>query len=103
MAEMGDGGSRPVPDPTVLTTEALLREVLHLHQLLETRISGMEAVMEERKEQRLELKSDAREALADALVSLRREMKLITDNANAQITDLRRSVDELRERVSKVV
>ena len=32
------GGSRPVPDPTLLTTEALMREVASLEKLLELRI-----------------------------------------------------------------
>jgi hypothetical protein len=34
------GGSRPVPDPTVLTTEALLREIAALRTLIDQRISA---------------------------------------------------------------
>jgi hypothetical protein len=36
------GGSVPRPDPTVLTTEALLREVTHLRELLTSRLEGLE-------------------------------------------------------------
>jgi hypothetical protein len=38
-ATMG-GGSRPVPDPTVLTTEALTRQIANLKELVETKIDG---------------------------------------------------------------
>ena len=43
----------PVPDPTVLTTEALLREVRNLKDLLNLRIEGLQSVMSER-DQRVE-------------------------------------------------
>lgn len=33
---------RPDPDPTVLTTQALLREILNLKEIFETRIAGMD-------------------------------------------------------------
>ena len=39
-AVKGEVGSRPVPDPTLLTTEALQREIRALRELLETRIDG---------------------------------------------------------------
>ena len=37
---------RPVPDPTVLTTQQMLREVGALRELLETRLSGMDKAIE---------------------------------------------------------
>jgi hypothetical protein len=36
---------RPDPDPTVLTTASLLREIRNLHDLFETRITGIEKLM----------------------------------------------------------
>ena len=36
------GGSRPVPDPTLLTTQQLLREIFSLKELIFTRIDGMD-------------------------------------------------------------
>jgi hypothetical protein len=40
------GGSRPVPDPTVLTTQQLLREVLSLKELFNTRLEAMDKAIE---------------------------------------------------------
>lgn len=36
----------PVPDPTVLTTDQLLREVKSLKEILETRLNGMDTAIE---------------------------------------------------------
>jgi hypothetical protein len=41
----GPGDSRPVPDPTLLTTEGIRREVGMLRELLETRLDGMDRAM----------------------------------------------------------
>jgi hypothetical protein len=37
-----DTGSRPVPDPTLLTTQQLIRENLWLREVLETRLTGIQ-------------------------------------------------------------
>jgi hypothetical protein len=53
MADQGErqtGGSRPIPDPTVLTTTQLLREIAHAKDLLAERLSGQERVFGERFE-----------------------------------------------------
>ncbi len=39
-------GSRPVPDPTELTTQQLIRENIWLRELLETRLDGMDKAIE---------------------------------------------------------
>jgi len=44
-------GSVPVPDPTELTTRALLREVAMLKEFIETRINGMDKANELQREQ----------------------------------------------------
>jgi hypothetical protein len=41
-------GWRPVPDPTLLTTEALHREIASLRELEETRLEGLESKLETR-------------------------------------------------------
>ena len=43
-----DGGSRPVPDPTVLTTAQLNRESAALREILESEIKGQKEVFEAR-------------------------------------------------------
>jgi hypothetical protein len=37
-----DGDRRPIPDPTTLTTQQLLREILAVRELFETRLDGMD-------------------------------------------------------------
>jgi hypothetical protein len=41
-----NGGNRPVPDPTVLTTQQTLREVSMLRDVLETRLTGMDKAIQ---------------------------------------------------------
>ena len=43
-----NGGSRPVPDPTVLTTQALMREITGLREILETKAAGDRGIIEAR-------------------------------------------------------
>jgi hypothetical protein len=43
-----DGGLVPVPDPTLLTTQALLREVASLKELMEVRISANAALYDQK-------------------------------------------------------
>lgn len=41
-------GSTPNPDPTLLTTQALLREILALRELMETKIDNIDTRLDER-------------------------------------------------------
>ncbi len=41
----GPGDSRPVPDPTLLTTQQLLREMANLKEVIFTRLDGMDRAM----------------------------------------------------------
>jgi len=41
-------GSVPVPDPTVLTTQLLLREIAALRELLETKVNCLSEIVDER-------------------------------------------------------
>jgi hypothetical protein len=41
----GPGDSRPVPDPTLLTTQQLLREMSNLKEVIFTRLDGMDRAM----------------------------------------------------------
>lgn len=74
-----NGGSHPTPDPTVLTTEALTREVNALKSLLELRIDG---------------EADARKAADTSLQDLKeRELVLIERQRVEQKDDTKAAVD----------
>src|SRR6185437_2266058 len=53
---------RPVPDPTLLTTQQLLRELAALRELLETRINALDRLLSRRMD-------DADRAINAALAS----------------------------------
>jgi hypothetical protein len=45
-SSMSPGESTPRPDPTILTTQQLLREVSMTRDVIETRLSGMDKAIE---------------------------------------------------------
>jgi hypothetical protein len=61
--------SRPVPDPTALTTAQLLREIANTREIIETRISGMDRAIE-----LLQRINDGFPALMDAKVGKLKEV-----------------------------
>jgi len=77
----GRGGDRvPIPDPTLLTTQALLQAVGSVRELLESRIEAMEDVQNEKhlqaeqqfelvERQRVEQKKDTKDAVDAALTA----------------------------------
>ena len=85
-----NGGSRPVPDPTVLTTEALTREVGALKELLTLQIRHEAEARESAdtntldlmdredqliERQRAEQKVDTKQAVVDALSAAKEAVK----------------------------
>jgi uncharacterized protein YicC (UPF0701 family) len=126
-----DGGSRPVPDPTVLTTAALQREIGGvresigaLKELTESDLEGLEAVVAERfntvstqfgliERQRVEQKLDTGNALAAALAAAKEAVTKTEAATKEQIAQLKATidtalgglttlVDDLRERVGRI-
>lgn len=99
-----DSGSRPVPDPTILTTDALRREIAGLEKLIDTRLNGIEALndekfrsiqhqLDEADKQRLEQKGDTKAAV-DAALTAQKEAITKTEASTAdQIAQLNRTVD----------
>jgi hypothetical protein len=96
--------SRPVPDPTVLTTEALIREINHLRELMETQIEGLGDACEakfsyiERRFADRDLLVDAafqssREAVAAALAASKEAVAKSEDTFNKQIAEIRRTAE----------
>lgn len=88
-------GLVPRPDPTVLTTEALRRDILGLRQLLEQRI-GLEVAS---IDQRFEL---ADKALEKALTSIEKQLAQIQETHQIAVDSLRRETSALAERVGRV-
>jgi hypothetical protein len=76
-----DPNSRvPVPDPTLLTTQALIREIASLRELMETQVAALEDVEDQKffkveqqfelvERQRVEQKKDTKDAVDAALTA----------------------------------
>jgi len=95
-----EGGSRPIPDPTVLTTDALRREIAGLEKLIDTKLDAAEKLssekfqstnllMERAEEQRREQKSDTKMAVDAALDSQKEATAKMEKSISDQITSLR--------------
>jgi hypothetical protein len=103
------GEERPVPDPTVLTTEQLLREVANAVLLLEAKINGANAVTKEKLEsvdtqfqlierQRVEQKADTEKAVQAALSAAKEAVKEQTAASEKSISKSETSTaDQLRQ------
>jgi phosphatidate phosphatase APP1 len=128
MSEQGgiqrDGGNRPVPDPTVLTTAALVESINRLKELMETKIEALDHVSEQRyyavakqleflEQQRKEQKSDTAAAVAQALAaqkdavsksesSMTRQLEQLGSTLKAVEDGLRRDNEALKDRVGGV-
>jgi hypothetical protein len=87
---------RPVPDPTVLTTQALYREVSALQELIEQRIEGATAVIDQQfykveqqfelvERQRVEQKKDTKDAVDAALTAQKEAVREQTSASERSI------------------
>lgn len=130
-----DEGRKPVPDPTVLTTQALLREVASLKELLQSQDYGQRREVAELKEllqsqilgidrritekfdglerRRLEQKKDTEDAVEAALTAQKeavtkseiatgKQIEQLQTTLNVAVGDLRRTIDDVKERVTEV-
>lgn len=89
---MSDGLMKPDPDPTILTTESLLREIGHLKELLSLRFELIER-------QRLESKSDNQKALDTALRAAQDSVASLALTSTLGRDVLTKAVDDLKNRV----
>jgi multidrug efflux pump subunit AcrA (membrane-fusion protein) len=111
--EMGSAGSRPQPDPTALTTEALHREIAALKELAYQRIDQLERVYNEkcallarelelREQQRIEQKQDTKAAVDAALAAAREAVVAETGASQRAIEKAEaatsKAVDQLGEK-----
>lgn len=80
------GGSTPVPDPTILTTEALLRAIADLKELLSAQLDAQDKLVNEKfrsidqqlelvERQRVEQKMDTKAAVDAALTAQKEAVK----------------------------
>ena len=102
------GGRTPVPDPTLLTTQALLREVTGLREYLESRIESMEDVQNEKhiqaeqqfalvERQRVEQKKDTKDAVDAALAAAKEAVKEQTTASERATTKSETAINKLVE------
>lgn len=95
--------SRPVPDPTTLTTDAIRREIVALRELLETKITALADSTDLRfghaESTRLEQKADTKEMVSAALAA-QKEASVKTETTVAdQIKQLGANFDAVVKRL----
>lgn len=66
-----DGGSRPVPDPTVATTDQLLREIAALRREVEQRDLAWNGAHQDLKDSQITQHSDLKEILLNSIAASR--------------------------------
>ena len=100
------GESRPNPDPTLLTTQALFREIGALKELIEEQITATENLTDEKfaavtiqfsllEKQRLEQKADTNQAVAAALNAAREAVHEQTASSEKAIIKQENSTKEI--------
>jgi hypothetical protein len=105
-------GSRPVPDPTLLTTEQLLREIGGLKDLVESWIDTLEQVNAEKlrsvwsqfeivERQRVEQKADSKAAVDAALSAQKEAVKEQTTASERSIAKSEASTTKQLEQLSE--
>lgn len=106
-------GKRPDPDPTLLTTDQLLREIGHLTTLVTEKFAAVDKFLNKVEEGRLEQKVDTKTAVDAALAAQEkailktelataealRQLKLTFDTALIGVVS---SIDDLKNRVGRV-
>jgi hypothetical protein len=86
-------GSTPRPDPTVLTTDQLIREIAHLKELMGLHFELIE-------EQRVESKIDNAKALDAALLAAKESVNSLAATYEVGHTTLIAALDETKNRLT---
>jgi type VI protein secretion system component VasK len=105
-------GSRPVPDPTVLTTQQLYREIEAAREMTETLIDGLREILDEKfssvdrqlqlvEQQRVEQKSDTKAAVDAALTAQKEAVKEQTTASERAIAKSEASTTKQLEQLSE--
>lgn len=100
------GGSRPVPDPTLLTTAALDREISSLKRELDLRIGALEKLLTDRmkvvEERRVEQKQDTKVELDAALTAQKDSVSKLETAFDKAVDNLRLEVGELKQGIDRI-
>ena len=117
MAVGQDGDSRPVPDPTVLTTEQLIREINALNGTLQLQLTAMRALVDEKlvsvamqfaavdthfgliESQRVEQKLDTKAAVEAALSAAK---EAVRDQTNLSERAIHKSETAASDQVKQI-
>jgi hypothetical protein len=89
----------PIPDPTVLTTAALHREIEHMKELLTQRIDGVEDRIDRHEALRIEMKIDATKQVDDAKQDTAKAVDTALSAANIATAAVAETTNILRDRV----
>lgn len=109
--EHEQGGLRPIPDPTLLTMEALRRDIGAMTEVFQAKLDGVAALTREQHDhikerfewfegQRKEQKADTERNVLAAIAAQTKQVDLLTSSVAAEVTSLRRDIDSLRERIN---
>jgi hypothetical protein len=114
--ETTPAGSTPVPDPTELTTQALLREIAglrefvlseigHVREISQTKFASMTLLLEGMAARTAEQKKDTKDALDAALEAAKDAVRLQTEAGDKAIakseTAFTKQIDALAQLVEK--
>jgi hypothetical protein len=89
----GDGSSRPVPDPTLLTTEQIHVEIRHLRELLESRLNQNDKAVSNAL-------TSADKAVGVLSASIGRRLESVVEITNAKFVTYRALLDTQAEKVT---
>lgn len=100
MAE--DIDRRPIPDPTVLTTAQLLREIAQLKELFDERFGTINLRFSERDLRFAQQAVDSQLAIDRALANLNVVLARLETQFGKQIDAMTQRVDDLKTNVSEI-
>jgi len=92
-------GLIPVPDPTLLTTEALTREISHLKELHNQKFSAIELAMKERDERSIAESELVKSALDTAFAAQKDAAKESNESIKETLNRQRDLVDVMKSSV----
>lgn len=103
---MADSDQRPVPDPTVLTTEQLLREVAAVKELMETQLDAQDRRVTEGDERLTDHIKQQVGQLASNLEAAQREVQLALEASEKlelnRIEHIEQRIEAVRREVTLI-